>query len=176
MRIKPNNKEIIFQSPPRRFDEVNLHFCKKALLVSKKLKWKKNLICVALLSFIANFLYYLCFILLKTDNSLLVLVKGLIANSPESIYYLVPSIIPLVYFILFGILISKRPHFYVTFFLSLIFISFDVLLIRFLYGEINIDSALVLIRIVFDIFFTLICILSSRKWWCIVYYKFPRPR
>lgn len=115
------------------------------------------------MSIIANFLYYLFFILLKTDNSLVVLVKGLIANAPSSIYYLVPSIIPSVYFILFGILISKGKHFYVTFFLSLILISFDLLLIRFLYGDINIDSTLVAIRIVCDIFFTLTCIVSARK-------------
>lgn len=124
---------------------------------------KSSYLRIALMSIIANFLYYLFFILLKTDNSLVVLVKGLIANAPSSIYYLVPSIIPSVYFILFGILISKGKHFYVTFFLSLILISFDLLLIRFLYGDINIDSTLVAIRIVCDIFFTLTCIVSARK-------------
>ena len=100
-------------------------------------------------SFVVNFLYYVCFILLKTDNSLLSFYRGLADNFPTSMYYLVPSIIPSLFFILFGIIIYKQKNISYNLFLGLILIGLDIVFIKFLYGKINIDRNLLLIRILF---------------------------
>ena len=89
---------------------------------------KKFYLCVVFFSFIVNLLYYLCFILLRTDNSLLIFFKGLIDNFPTSIYYLVPSIIPSLYFVLVGIIIYKQKNIYFNLFLGLMLIGVDIFL------------------------------------------------
>lgn len=124
---------------------------------------KRFYLYIIFFSFIVNLLYYLCFILLKTDNSLLSFFKGLIDNFPTSIYYLVPSIIPSLYFALIGIIIYRQKNIYFNLFLGLVLISLDIFFIRFLYGEINIDRNLLLIRIIFVVFYVSICILCLRN-------------
>lgn len=124
---------------------------------------KKFYLCVVFFSFIVNLLYYLCFILLRTDNSLLIFFKGLIDNFPTSIYYLVPSIIPSLYFVLVGIIIYKQKNIYFNLFLGLMLIGVDIFFILFLYGEINIDISLLVIRILLVAFYIYICILCLRN-------------
>uniref|UniRef100_UPI0035E41BC1 RHS repeat domain-containing protein n=1 Tax=Chryseobacterium flavum TaxID=415851 RepID=UPI0035E41BC1 len=84
-------------------------------LIPSKIFWsllrKDSIYTLFFFSLTVNLLYYLCFILLKTDDSLLSFLKGLINNFPTSIYYLVPSIIPSFYFILIGIIIYKQKIF-----------------------------------------------------------------
>lgn len=124
---------------------------------------KRFYLYIVLLSFITNLLYYLCFILLKTDNSLSEFFKGIVINFPTSLYYLVPSVIPSLYFILIGIIIYKQKNIYFNLFLSFTLVILDIFFIKFLYGDINIDMMLLFIRIMFGIFYIITCILYSQK-------------
>lgn len=118
---------------------------------------------ILLISLITNFIYYLCFVLLRTDSSITTFFEGLIDDFPSSIYYLMPSLVPSLYFILFGSVIYFQKKIYYNLLLGFILIVLDIVFIRFFYGEINIDINLIFIRILFVAFYIYICILCNRK-------------
>lgn len=124
---------------------------------------KRIYLFIIFISFITNLIYYICFVLLKTENSITTFFEGLIDNFPSSIYYLMPSLIPSLYFILFGSIIYIQKNIYYNLLLAIILIGLDVVFIRFFYGEINIDMSLLFIRILCVIFYIFICILCNRK-------------
>lgn len=124
---------------------------------------KRIYLFIIFISFITNIIYYICFVLWKTDNSINTFFGGLIDNFPSSIYYLMPSLIPSLYFILFGSAIYIQKNIYFNLLLGIILIGLDIVFIRFFYGEINIDISLLFIRILFVLFYISICILCNRQ-------------
>ena len=124
---------------------------------------KKKYLFIIIFSCILNFIYYLCFVLVNTDSSVMEFFRGLIDNFPSSFFYLIPSLIPSLYFVIFGIIVYNCKNKYYNLLLGFILICLDMIFIKFFYGEINIGKSLFFIRILFTIFYIFICIIRLGK-------------